>query len=92
MSELDNALDRLGTAVSNLIVATGQKRTVKGPTDATTLRISELTAERDLLRAQVDELRALRDEDVNLRAEAADAVKIALTDLRSLVASKKKTG
>ena len=59
-------------------------------------RVSDLTAARDKLQAEVDELRALRKDDANLRAEATAAVKIALTDLRSLVAAqsatKKKSG
>jgi hypothetical protein len=96
MSELDNALDRLGSAVSKLIAATGQGRTGKGADDKTAALIAKLAGERDRLQAEVDQLRASRDDDARLRAEAADAVKIALTDLRSLVAAqdavKKKAG
>lgn len=92
MSELDSALDRLGIAVSKLIAASGQKLSTKEISSAVTSQISDLTAERDMLRAEVDELRALHDEDAKLRVEAAAAVKIALADLRSLVATKKKAG
>jgi len=97
MSELDNALDRLGAAVSRLIAASDQGDTDKGAKNETAARIAKLATERDRLQAEVDQLRALHEEDARLRAEAADAVKIALTDLRSLVAAqdaakKKKAG
>lgn len=88
MSEIDNALDRLGEAVSGLITATERGRDKGG--DKTDARIDELTAERNSLRAEVDKLHALREDDSRLRAEAADAVKDALKDLRSLVATKEK--
>jgi small-conductance mechanosensitive channel len=90
MSELDNALDRLGQAVSSLISVSDQRRAVQDAEEAATARIAELTSERDRLQAEVDELRGLRKDDARLRAEAADAVKVALNDLRSLVAAKKK--
>jgi hypothetical protein len=91
MSELDNALDRLGAAVAELIAASGQDGSGKGVKDGTAARIARLATERDRLQAEVDELRALRGEEARLRAEAADAVKIALTDLRSLVATQEAT-
>ena len=87
MSELDNALDRLGEAVSSLIAASEQGPGAYGAEEAATARIAELQSERDRLQAEVDELSALREDDARLRAEAADAVKVALTDLRSLVAT-----
>ena len=86
MSELDNALDRLGQAVSSLIAASEQGPAAFGAEEAATARITELQSERDRLQAEVDELSAQREDDARLRAEAADAVKVALTDLRSLVA------
>ena len=97
MSELDSALDRLSAAVSNLIAASEQGRDGKGAGDKATAQIAKLATERDRLQAEVDKLRGLHDEDARLRAEAAEAVKIALTDLRSLVAAqdatkKKKAG
>jgi molybdenum-dependent DNA-binding transcriptional regulator ModE len=85
MSELDNALDRLGEAVASLIVASDQGRAAQSAETAVTVRIDELTTERDRLQTEVDELRALREEDAGLRADAAEAVKAALKDLRSLV-------
>ena len=83
MSELDNALERLGEAVASLIAASDQGRAANG---------AELTTERDRLQTEVDELRALREDDARLRADAAEAVKLALTDLRSLVAGQEKVG
>jgi len=92
MSELDNALDRLGEAVGGLIAASDQGRAARGAEEAATARVAELTAERNRLQVEVDELRALRKDDARLRADAADAVKIALADLRSLVAARETTG
>ena len=92
MSELDNALDRLGEAVASLIAASDQGQAVRGGEAAATVRISELTTERDRLQAEVDELRILRDDDARLHADAAEAVKLALKDLRSLVTAQEKVG
>jgi len=90
MSELDNAIDRLGQAVSNLIAASDQGQANQDADTAVAERIAELTSERDRLQIEVDQLRGLREDDARLRAEAADAVKIALKDLRGLVTAKKK--
>ena len=92
MSELDNALDRLGEAVAGLIAASDQSLAVQGAEAVATARVAELTTERDRLQGEVDELRALREDDARLRADAAEAVKVALTDLRSLVAVQDKAG
>ena len=92
MSELDNALDRLGEAVASLIAASDQGRAARGADTAATARIAELTKERDRLQGEVDGLRALREDDTRLRADAAEAVKAALKDLRSLVAVEEKAG
>ena len=92
MSELDSALDRLGEAVASLIAASDQGQAVRGGEAAATVRISELTTERDRLQAEVDELRILRDDDAKLHADAAEAVKLALKDLRSLVTAQEKVG
>lgn len=82
MTELDSVLDRLTDAVDHLI-ASSRKPGRDREADA---RIARLIAERDQLRAEVEELRAQHDEDARLRAEAAEAVRAALTDLRSVVA------
>ena len=86
MSELESALDRLGEAVASLIAASDQRRTTSGAEAAATARIADLTTECDRLQTEVDELRALREDDARLHADAAEAVKIALGDLRSLAA------
>lgn len=90
MSELDSALDRLGEAIAGLIAASDQERAAQGAEAAVTARIDELTTERDRLRTEVDELHALREDDARLHADAAEAVKIALKDLRSLAAIQEK--
>jgi len=92
MSELENALDRLGEAVTNLIAASDQGRAANEAEEATTARIADLTTERDRLQGEVDELRALREDDARLHADAADAVRIALKDLRSLAAAQEQAG
>ena len=83
MSELESALDRLNHAVSALL-----ETSKRGQADQKSVekRIAELTDERDRLRAELEELRAAREEDAQLRAEAAEAVKDALRDLRTILA------
>jgi len=92
MSELENALDRLGEAVANLIATSERGSAANDSEAATTTRIADLTAERDRLQGEVDELRALREDDARLHADAAEAVKIALKDLRSLAAAQEQAG
>ena len=79
MSELEKALDRLSGAVARLAEGGGQNQA--------RAQIAELTAERDRLKAELATLKASRDDDARLRAEAASAVRDALRDLRGLVAS-----
>ncbi|MDH3665385.1 MAG: hypothetical protein OEN23_00480 [Paracoccaceae bacterium] len=78
MSELENAIDRLGRAIANLRDTTGGR-----PEPSI---INDLTGERNELRAEVIELRGQHEQDAQLRVEAADAVRIALSDLRSIAA------
>ena len=92
MSELESALDRLGEAVASLIATSDQGRAARDAEASTTARIAVLTTERDRLQVEVDELRALREDDARLHADAAEAVKIALKDLRSLAAAQEKAG
>ncbi len=92
MSELESALDRLGEAVASLIATSDQGRAAHDAEASTTARIAVLTTERDRLQVEVDELRALREDDARLHADAAEAVKIALKDLRSLAAAQEKAG
>lgn len=84
MSELDQALDRLNGAVVTLLDASKRGMAEQG---AHAKRIAALEAERDALRTELAELRAAREEDAQLRAEAAEAVKAALGDLRALLAA-----
>ena len=92
MSELESALDRLGEAVASLIATSDQGRAACDAEASATARIAVLTTERDRLQVEVDELRALREDDARLHADAAEAVKIALKDLRSLAAAQEKAG
>jgi len=89
MSELEKALDRLNGAVAAMLDASARGQAEQGATQA---RIAELEAERDQRRAELAELRAAREEDAKLRAEAAEAVKSALRDLRTLLAAQEQEG
>lgn len=77
MSELEEALDRLERAVGGLEVVAaraGQRPDTQA-----------LSAERDRLLAENRDLREEARRQADLRTEAADAVKDALSDLRSLM-------
>lgn len=89
MSELEKALDRLNGAVAALLDASRRGEAEAGAHQA---RIAELESERDQLRAELAELRAAREEDARLRAEAAEAVKAALGDLRTILAAQEQEG
>lgn len=84
MAEIDKALDRLTAAIDGLIETSQAGQDVSSDAEA---RIAELTSERDQLLARIEELQTQREEDARLRAEAAEAVKDALRDLRGLVAA-----
>ena len=92
MSELESALDRLGEAVASLIATSDQGRDARDAEASATARIAVLTTERDRLQVEVDELRAQREDDARLHADAAEAVKMALKDLRSLAAAQEQAG
>jgi len=92
MPELDKALDRLGEAVASLAAASNHGKARKGTKATTKKQSDKLTAERDRLLAEVEELRARHEEDTRLHEEATEAVKSALTDLRSLVAAQELAG
>ena len=87
MSELEKSLDRLSEAVSALLDASERGRAEQKTHEQ---RIAELTDERDRLRAELESLKAAREEDAQLRAEAAEAVKDALRDLRTLLAQQEQ--
>lgn len=82
MSDIDDALARLDAALDRAEDAVGRESESNGrlAADFETVR-----AERDRLAAEVRILREAAKEDAELRAEAADAVKTALADLRGLV-------
>ena len=90
MSELDSALDRLGEAVTRLLDAAQRGRISSGDANVIEAEVAEIIAERDRLRAEIAELRAAREEDAKLRAEAAEAVRDALRDLRLLLAAQER--
>lgn len=84
MSRLEEALQRLDTAVADLegaLLAAGAGAVAAevGP------ELPELRSERDKLADEVQALRARAAEDAELRAEAALAVREALNDLRGAV-------
>jgi hypothetical protein len=83
MSELESALQRLGDAVKRLETAMDEQDETAG--DAPEVEIPAVVAERDHLANEVEKLQARADEDKLLRAEAADAVRQALIDLRGAV-------
>ena len=79
MADVESALARLETALDRaekVVANGGAKRSGE---------VEALQSERDRLAEEVAELRAAAEEDARLRAEAADAVKSALSDLRGLV-------
>jgi molybdenum-dependent DNA-binding transcriptional regulator ModE len=80
MDDLDTALERLERAVDGLETALVRAVRRGGGHGG-----GEVAAERDRLRAEVDELRAAARRDAELRDEAAAAVKAALADLKALM-------
>lgn len=82
MSNLDNALTRIGAALDRLETAIETRSvvdTVWGDVDE---KAPDLRVANDQLQDEVKALRARAAEDAKLRAEAADAVREALSDLR----------
>jgi hypothetical protein len=80
MDQLDEALRRLDGAVARLESAVDHGNSANGADGG-----SDLHAERDRLAEEVSRLRARAAEDARLRAEAAAAVRDALTDLRGAI-------
>lgn len=85
MPDIDSALARLEAALER---ATDLLAGDRANGHAAAEEVSDLRAERDRLAAEVAELRKTHEEDARLRAEAAEAVKSALSDLRGLVREK----
>ncbi|MGF1502544.1 MAG: hypothetical protein ACFBSD_12075 [Paracoccaceae bacterium] len=108
MTELDAALERLETAVGALDIAVAKvlersasesaahdgasEGTVPGEPAAGEGGDPVVAAERDRLAAEVAQLRAQSVKDAELRAEAAEAVKAALRDLRALMPEEERHG
>ena len=82
MPDIETALARLEAALER---ATSASATHRGRADALAGELEEARAERDRLREEVEALRTASEEDARLRAEAADAVRSALSDLRGLM-------
>lgn len=85
MSQLDIALDRLGEAVRKLSATTALAEGSGAALAEAEETIARLSAECETLRVENAALRSQHEEDTRLRAEAAQAVKVALRDLRELV-------
>ena len=84
MSELEEALDRLERAVGGLENVAARAGQTPNP--------QSLSAERDRLLAENRDLREEARRQADLRTEAADAVKDALSDLRSLMPRENNLG
>ena len=82
MPDIETALARLEAALERAATVSDGHR---GRADELAAELRELRAERDRLREEVEALRAAAEEDARLRAEAADAVRSALSDLRGLM-------
>ena len=86
MSEVETALRRLEQAVAAL------EETMAGIDRARDHGLGELMAERDRLAAENRALREAAERDAELRTEAAEAVKAALSDLRALMPEEERHG
>ena len=88
MPDIDSALAELEAALDRAAAASAEK--LNGA-EALEAELEEVRAERDRLQAEVEALRSASEEDARLRAEAADAVRNALSDLRGIVHEGSKT-
>lgn len=82
MPDIESALAELEAALDRAAAANADKH---DGAEALTAELEELRVERDRLRDEVEALRSASEEDARLRAEAADAVRNALSDLRGIV-------
>ena len=94
MNPLDAAMDRLDRAVAMLTTVAAEVETSRSP-DATEMvaddDVAGLIAERDALLKEVEALSRQTREDKHLRAEAATAVREALSGLRGAVQQRTST-
>ncbi|HUF56602.1 MAG TPA: hypothetical protein VMM55_08605 [Thermohalobaculum sp.] len=88
MPDIESALAELEAALDRAAAASAETQNGR---QALTAELEELRAERDRLRDEVETLRSASEEDARLRAEAADAVRNALSDLRGIVHEESKT-
>lgn len=88
MPDIERALAELEAALDRAAAANAEKQNGR---QALTAELEELRAERDRLQDEVEALRSASEEDARLRAEAADAVRNALSDLRGIVHEESKT-
>ncbi|MCL5775394.1 hypothetical protein M1105_00080 [Limibaculum sp. FT325] len=88
MAKLEETVARLAAALERLEQAVGEGGAMPAaPEDGgARSRLSALEAERDRLATEVSRLERQVAEDAALRAEAADAVRAALGDLRAVAA------
>lgn len=87
MSKIDAALVRMSDALDRLDIAIEAKLADGGDGDAPALQHAH-----DQLETEVKALRARAAEDARLRAEAAEAVREALSDLRGAMAAQIEDG
>ena len=88
MPDIDSALAKLEAALDRAAAANAGKH---DGAEALVSELEEVRAERDRLQAEIETLRSASEEDARLRAEAADAVRNALADLRGIVHEGSKT-
>ena len=84
MAKLEEAVGRLTAALEQLERAVGDSAVPAGNDADADERVAALKAERDRLASEVERLERQVAEDASLRAEAADAVRAALGDLRAV--------
>ena len=89
MNKIDAALVRMSNALDRL--DENIEAHLAGP-DSAGLNVPGLKAAHDQLEIEVEALRARAAEDARLRAEAAEAVREALSDLRGAMAAKAEDG
>jgi len=84
MAKLEEVVGRLTAALEQLERAVGGSAAPLGTDGDADERVAALKAERDRLASEVERLERQVAEDASLRAEAADAVRAALGDLRAV--------
>ena len=88
MPDIESALAQLEAALDRAAAANADRHDGSA---ALAAELEQVRAERDRLQDEVEALRSASEEDARLRAEAADAVRNALSDLRGLVHEGSKT-